>query len=127
MLYEVITPATPWPGSVNIKPAVKGTFILAKPIVISLFMVLILTVFHGQADACTAFCIKDSNNLLVAKNLDWPVGDGLILVNKRGLFKEAYISGSKRISWTSRYGSITFNQFGKEFPLGGMNEKGLVT
>jgi len=30
------------------------------------------------------------------------------------------------ISWVSQYGSITFNQFGKEFPTGGMNEKGLV-
>ena len=31
-----------------------------------------------------------------------------------------------RISWVSKYGSITFNQYGKEFPTGGMNEKGLV-
>ena len=30
------------------------------------------------------------------------------------------------ISWVSQYGSITFNQYGKEFPTGGMNEKGLV-
>ena len=29
-------------------------------------------------------------------------------------------------SWTSKYGSITFNQNGKEMPYGGMNEKGLV-
>src|SRR5262249_22522634 len=28
--------------------------------------------------------------------------------------------------WISNYGSITFNQYGKEFPMGGMNEKGLV-
>ena len=32
----------------------------------------------------------------------------------------------KTISWISKYGSITFNQYGKEFPTGGMNEKGLV-
>jgi choloylglycine hydrolase len=30
------------------------------------------------------------------------------------------------INWVSKYGSITFNQYGKEFPTGGMNEKGLV-
>jgi choloylglycine hydrolase len=30
------------------------------------------------------------------------------------------------INWISQYGSITFNQYGKEFPTGGMNEKGLV-
>ncbi len=28
--------------------------------------------------------------------------------------------------WVSAYGSVTFNQFGREFPLGGMNEAGLV-
>jgi choloylglycine hydrolase len=32
----------------------------------------------------------------------------------------------KTISWISKYGSITFNQYGREFPTGGMNEKGLV-
>lgn len=30
------------------------------------------------------------------------------------------------INWISKYGSMTFNQYGKEFPTGGMNEKGLV-
>lgn len=30
------------------------------------------------------------------------------------------------VSRTSKYGSITFNQYRKEFPIGGMNEKGLV-
>jgi choloylglycine hydrolase len=28
--------------------------------------------------------------------------------------------------WTSRYGSVTFNQYGRDFPMGGMNEAGLV-
>jgi choloylglycine hydrolase len=28
--------------------------------------------------------------------------------------------------WTSKYGSVTFNQFGREFPVGGINEQGLV-
>jgi choloylglycine hydrolase len=28
--------------------------------------------------------------------------------------------------WTSRYGSVTFNQYGREFPSGGINERGLV-
>jgi choloylglycine hydrolase len=29
-------------------------------------------------------------------------------------------------SWTSKFGSITFNQYGRDFPQGGMNEAGLV-
>jgi len=28
--------------------------------------------------------------------------------------------------WVSAYGSVTFNQFGRELPLGRMNEAGLV-
>jgi choloylglycine hydrolase len=32
----------------------------------------------------------------------------------------------KPVRWISKYGSITFNQVGKEFPFGGINEKGLV-
>ncbi|MCP4688027.1 MAG: linear amide C-N hydrolase, partial [Desulfobacterales bacterium] len=28
--------------------------------------------------------------------------------------------------WTSKYGSVTFNQYGRGFPTGGMNEAGLV-
>ena len=32
----------------------------------------------------------------------------------------------KPIEWISKYGSISFNQFGAEFPYGGINEEGLV-
>jgi penicillin V acylase-like amidase (Ntn superfamily) len=28
--------------------------------------------------------------------------------------------------WTSKYGSLTFNQYGRELPMGGINETGLV-
>ena len=29
-------------------------------------------------------------------------------------------------SWTSKYGSVTFSAFGKDIPVGGINEAGLV-
>jgi choloylglycine hydrolase len=29
-------------------------------------------------------------------------------------------------TWTAQYGSVTFNQYGREFPVGGMNEAGLA-
>ena len=75
---------------------------------------------------CTAFCIcSDSGNFL-AKNLDWPVDAGLILVNRSGVQKSSFPVNGLTVSWTSRYSSLTFNQFGMEFPLGGMNEQGLV-
>jgi len=51
----------------------------------------------------------------------------MVCTNQRGLAKTSFpMADGRPISWTSRYGSITFNQYGKEFPTGGMNEKGLV-
>jgi hypothetical protein len=77
--------------------------------------------------ACTAFVIRGGGAVLLAKNLDWPVGEGLIFVNKRGVAKKAFgVGGSAARDWTSKFGSVTFNQFGREFPLGGINEAGLV-
>jgi len=76
---------------------------------------------------CTAFVIKGTRAVLLGKNLDWPVGDGCVFVNKRGVVKQAFAQpAGEGLRWTAKYGSVTFNQFGREFPLGGMNEAGLV-
>jgi len=72
---------------------------------------------------CTVFSIPQSSRKIVAKSYDWYTGHGLIIVNQRGVYKEAF-EGS--LKWTSRYGSISLSQLGKEFPQSGMNEKGLV-
>jgi choloylglycine hydrolase len=51
----------------------------------------------------------------------------MVVVNARGVQKTSFSApGSKTVSWVSTCGSITFNQYGKEFPHGGMNEAGLV-
>jgi penicillin V acylase-like amidase (Ntn superfamily) len=77
--------------------------------------------------ASTAFVMRGGGTMLLAKNFDWPVGDGYAFVNKRGVIKEAFGGAqANSLRWTSKYGSVTFNQFGREFPLGGMNEAGLV-
>jgi len=88
----------------------------------------LLTVMAPRPGAAgTAFVIKNSGSVLLAKNLDWPVGDGYVFVNKKQVAKEAFGgTGSAPLRWTSKYGSVTFNQFGREFPLGGINEQGLV-
>jgi len=59
------------------------------------------------------------------RNYDWYTEHCLIMVNKRGVAKTA-LTQDNPASWVSKYGSITFNQYGREFPLGGMNETGLV-
>ena len=65
--------------------------------------------------------------MVFGRNYDWMADEGMVCTNQRGLAKTSMkMPDGNTISWVSRYGSITFNQYGKEFPTGGMNEKGLV-
>ena len=81
----------------------------------------------APADACTSMLIRHSTGPLMAKNYDWDVAEGFLVINPRGLAKTALVpEGSKPVRWTSRYGSVSFNQYGREFPMGGMNEAGLA-
>lgn len=83
--------------------------------------------FAVSAFACTTFCLKSKGEMLFGRNYDWQIGDGLIFVNKRGVQKVSTVAAdSNPVKWTSRYGSVTFNQYGRENPMGGMNEAGLV-
>jgi choloylglycine hydrolase len=76
---------------------------------------------------CTSFILKNSQNILLGHNLDWHIGTGLLIVNKKNVRKTALVDSlEKPVQWVSRYGSITFNQVGRGFPYGGMNETGLV-
>lgn len=95
--------------------------------VIWLFSCLLISAARLPAHACTAFVMRGGGTILLAKNLDWEIGDGYVFVNKRGVDKEAFSPDeASALRWTSKYGSVTFNQFGREFPSGGMNEAGLV-
>ena len=81
--------------------------------------------FGTRADACTTFCYQRDSAIVFGKNYDWNVEDGLVIVNKRGITKTAFTEANPA-AWTSQFGSVTFNQYGREFPSGGINEKGLV-
>ncbi len=99
--------------------------ILARLTITGCFLATVLS--GVPADACTAFLLKHSTGALMAKNYDWDVAEGMLVVNPRGLAKSALVAeGAKPARWTSRYGSVTFNQYGREFPMGGMNEVGLA-
>jgi choloylglycine hydrolase len=79
----------------------------------------------APARACTTFCIDRDAGPVFGKNYDWRVADGLVIVNKRNVSKTA-MSGDNPARWTSRFGSVTFNQYGRGMPCGGINEAGLV-
>ena len=90
-------------------------------------ILLILIIQSIVGFSCTTFVIKSANNLVFGRNLDWVSENGIIVVNQRNQQKQSLVfPPDEPIIWTSKYGSVTFNQFGKEFPFGGINEKGLV-
>jgi penicillin V acylase-like amidase (Ntn superfamily) len=76
---------------------------------------------------CTTFFINQNGHMVFGRNYDWITDAGMVCTNLKGLSKTSLkTENGETISWVSKYGSITFNQYGKEFPTGGMNEKGLV-
>ena len=92
---------------------------------ICFFFISILLIFKPiVGHSCTTFFLDQGVQYVFGRNYDFPIGDGLAVVNKRDVKKEGY--SNTMLTWTSKYGSVTFNQFGREFPMGGMNETGLV-
>lgn len=82
-----------------------------------------------QAQACSAFAGGQGLAAVqvMGKSYDWLLGHGIALVNKRGMQKSALVrSGDTPARWVSKYGSVTYTQFGREFPVSGLNEKGLA-
>lgn len=81
-----------------------------------------------RADSCTTVHVESRGHQWTAKSYDWHQGHGALFVNKRGVEKKSLViaAGDQEIAWTSRFGSVTFNQIAREFPNGGMNEAGLV-
>lgn len=95
---------------------------------IHLLIAALILVQHSIASACSTFAYSVGGQRFVAKSFDYHNGEGRVLVNLRGLDKEAINleKGVTPVKWRSRYGSVTFNQIAQYFPYGGMNEKGLT-
>jgi len=86
--------------------------------------ILALIFVYSDGRACTIICLKDTTTVLLGKNLDWPIPQGTLFYNPAGLSKHAMFSNDAH--WKAGYASLTVNQLGRNLPLGGMNEKGLV-
>jgi penicillin V acylase-like amidase (Ntn superfamily) len=100
----------------------KVSFMKWIPILFGALLALI-----PATNACTTFFISKDGQLAFGRNYDWITDAGLVSKNNRGLAKTSFKNAEGgTISWISKFGSLTFNQYGKEFPTGGMNEKGLV-
>jgi penicillin V acylase-like amidase (Ntn superfamily) len=101
--------------------------LLFKLVHMRLLLIIPLLLLAICGNPCTTFLLKEDGLILFGRNYDWVTDAGIVCTNLKGLSKTSLKSADgNTISWVSQYGSITFNQYGKEFPTGGMNEKGLV-
>jgi penicillin V acylase-like amidase (Ntn superfamily) len=85
-------------------------------------------ILFSSGFACTTFVLQTENGkIFFGRNFDFPAGGGHVQVNMRGQHKSSFVQPTEKpMEWISKYGSISFNQIGREFPYGGMNEAGLV-
>ena len=106
-----------------------------RRVISTLMMVAVLTALMPTAAlSCSSFSLEREGVLIVGRNLDSDQhAHGILVVNKRGVQKTGrsfqwLVSGdsdSPPITWVSKYGSLTFNGMGIEFPESGVNEMGL--
>ena len=118
-------------------------------------ILLVFVIFLGvslpdeEPRNCSTFMLKAGQEIFLGHNLDESPElfvPGLVCINSRQAYREA-ISWNElvapprdyekaivafekkpapKLSWISKYGSVTFNSEGVDFPDGGMNEKGLA-
>ena len=110
---------------------------MCKAVISTIIALFILHLFPVSPSACSTFKFQKEGELIYAHNLDQPNRDmpGMIFINKRGVFKtgrsfsEMFFDDARReptdFAWISRYGSITFSIYGRDFPDGGINEAGI--
>lgn len=97
-----------------------------RPLIVRKFVAALVCVgIAVPLQACSAFLLKNGEICVVGRNYDWHTEDALVMVNKRDIQKRA-LSFDNPAKWISKYGSVTINQYGRELPCDGMNEKGLV-
>ena len=90
---------------------------------ISVFLLLLPVLAYP----CTTLFLPQSPHQVVAANMDWSTGTGLMFINKRDVLKtSAFVNPPLTpLQWTSQYMSLTLSPIGLEFPWEGMNEMGL--
>jgi len=107
-----------------------------KKVLFVMIVALLSVIPATELGACSTIRLQKGSELLYGHNLNNNGSDipGMIFVNKRGVFKTGRTwselgtkegSDPSTLRWISRYGSLTFNTFGRDLPDGGINEAGL--
>jgi choloylglycine hydrolase len=121
---------------VNIPKIARTTVSMSRVSGLILMAGLCLALAAGhEALACSSFLVEKNGAIVAGRNLDSEkFTSGVVVVNKRGIRKESRSwkelgygqeVPNPHLTWISKYGSITFNTFCRDFVDGGMNEAGL--
>ncbi len=102
-----------------------------KRLLIAVWAVVMLLGQTTAANASASFFLGKGENFFVGKGFDGYTEHGVVLANPSNQKKVAIMHapsvGEENVmQWTAKYSSITFNQMGKDLPMGGMNSRGLV-
>ena len=94
-----------------------------------IFTIICICLVPVTGLACTTFMLDNNGQPVYGKNSDWMEHiPGYVIINKRGVAKTSVVllePAAIPISWTSKFGSVTFNIFSRERPQEGINEAGL--
>lgn len=105
----------------------QTTHILNKSVkqLMTFVMLVALVSIPPSSKACTVFVSEPDSNMIMAKNFDWKDGKGFVLYSPAKVLRQ-YAEGEKKEE--SKWSSFSFHldSVGQEFPMGGMNEKGLT-
>lgn len=93
--------------------------------VVVLSAVLLGCAVAPKAKACSAVLMELGDRPVMARCYDWHIGNALLLINQPGMAKRA-LAFDNPAEWTSKYGSVTVNQYGRELPVDGINQAGLA-
>ena len=102
---------------------------MKKIISVIIFTVLCICLVPVTGLPSTAFVLDNNGQPVYGKNMDYARMPGYVIVNKQGVAKtSANVTqepAANHISWTSQFGSVTFNLVAREWPHDGINEAGL--
>jgi choloylglycine hydrolase len=98
-----------------------------KKIISTILILLFVLLYGNHLIPCSTFFANGKRVKLFGRNYDFFTHTAFVVINTRGLVKQALVyPGESPAGWNSKYGSITFNQAGQDYPTGGMNEAGLI-
>ena len=95
----------------------------------SLSLGALLGVDVSPSKACSVIAGAPGSEIL-GGNYDWHARGGIAFLSPRRQVKFSKAHRGKKthanVTWTSQYASLTLSQFGRDYPMQGINEKGLA-